>query len=372
MSDVTMAPSQDEIAESLLGDEGAEATESLEQQSTGTEDAVEAQPEESAEPQLEAEPQEEADDWLPSEQEKVFPDDVLLKYAARYNRDEQWLSDPLNRQLIVDKINTDIYLRQQQSLEETEQVAEQFEPEPEPTQPAVQPPSQQEYFANLERAIQQRTDPEVAKAFHADFLRAFGVPEAEIAKAPPQQAQQFAQVASKYMLNLVNTFMGDMLQSQLQTQLDQRYPGFGEMYERSAYAMAWDKVRNSSTEYAALPAYGSKEFSQTLRNAAARIPGFDEMVFTGRDGQPLSPMDNAVRKYSMLAQIASGKNVDPQVMRQAVATGQRQARRAQVTRTAGNLGSGQSTTARSVTSQLADDDPLKEGYEIYKTQHGSL
>src|SRR5437868_5653682 len=275
MSDVTAAPEQDAIAESLMG----EPEETTTAEATGTEQQAveEGQPTEEAD----GEPtQEAADDWLPTDQDKVFPDEVYARYAERYQLTPEQAADPLLRQLLHDKINTDIFVRQQQERaqefdEETEAGDEEA---PEPTQ-ALQPVSREQWFQQLDQVIQQTTDPEIAKAFHSDFLRAFGVPETEIAKLPPQQALQFTQTASKYMLNLISTHLPHLLQAQLGSQLSQAYPGFGEMYERSAYAMAWDRVRNSSPEYQKLPSYGSKEFSTTLRQAAAKIPGFDEMQF---------------------------------------------------------------------------------------------
>ena len=373
MSDVTEATTQDEIAESLLGEPEAEST----PETTGTEQE-EVQQDEGA-PTVEAaeETEEVAEDWLPSEQDKVFSDDVLLKYAERYQKDEEWLSDPLNRQLLIDKLNSDIFLRQQQEQYEQEP-GEEYEEESE-TEPTREPQPQltrEQYFQNLDRLVAERTDPEVAKQFHADFLKSFGVPDAEIAKIPPQQAMQFTQTASKYMLNLVNTFLGDMLGAQLNQQLAQAFPGFGEMYERSAYAMAWDRVRNSNAQYQNLPAYGSKEFSRTLREASAKIPGFEDMQFTGRDGRPLSMMENAARKYAMLAQVASGQTVDPQLVQQAAQAQVRAARRADVRRSAASLGSGQSRAASGRTNSsrfqsnqdLFDDDTM----DLYQREHGRL
>ena len=124
-----------------------------------------------------------------------------------------------------------------------------------------------------------------------------------------------------------------------------------------------------------MPSYGSKEFSTTLRQAAAKIPGFDEMQFTNRQGQPLSPVDNAMRKYAMLAQVASGQTLDPALAARAAAAGAKNARRAEVRRAAGNLGSGQSKAASGATSSrfqsnqdLFDDETMA----IYQREHGRL
>lgn len=367
--DVTEAPTQDAIAESLLPQE----EQAVEQPETEQQPEIqeEAQPVEQ-ETEQEQPVEEVAEDWLPNEQDKVFPDDVYARYAQRYNLTPEQAADPQFRQLLHDKINSDIFIRQQQELEQQQ---EEIEPEPEPTREQPQP-SREQYFQNLERVVQERTDPEVAKNFHSEFLRAFGVPEAEIAKAPPQQAMAFTQTASKYMLNLLNTFADDILGSRLQQQISQAFPGFGDMYERSSMAMAWDKVRNSDAAFANLPAYGTKQFSQTLRDAAGRIPGFDEMQFTDQQGKPLPPQQNAERKYAMLAKIASGQSVNPQLLQQAAAAGARNARRADVRRSAGNLGSGKSkgATPQSSASRFQSNQDIfdDETMEIYQREHGKL
>ena len=49
--------------------------------------------------------------WLPTDQQKVFPDDVIAKYAKRYGYTEEQIRDnPGLRQLLHDKINSDIFL----------------------------------------------------------------------------------------------------------------------------------------------------------------------------------------------------------------------------------------------------------------------
>jgi hypothetical protein len=362
MSDVTEAPTQDAIAESLLGtEEQTVETPEAEQQfeSEVQEQTVEQE-------QVEEQTEEVAEDWLPSDQDKVFPDAVYERYGQRYNLSPEQAQDPLVRQLLHDKINADIFIQQQREQQEQQQYEPEPQPEPTRTEPQI---TREQYFQNLERTVQERTDPEVAKAFHKEFLSIWQRPEAE-------QPMAFTQVASKYMLNLVNTFMDDMLGQRLQAQISQQFPGFGDMYERSSYAMAWDQVRNSNPQFAALPSYGTKEFSQTLRQAAARIPGFDEMQFTGQDGKPLPAMENSVRKYSMLAQMASGQNVNPQLLQQAAAAGARNARRAEVRRSAGNLGSGKSTSASggSKPSKFQTNEDLfdEDTMEMYKKEHGRL
>lgn len=357
MTDVTMAPTQDAIADSLLG---PQEQQTVEQPVAEQEVAQEAQP-------TVEQPQEQTEnaEWLPTEQDKVFPDEVLSRYAQRYGVDEQWLSNPLNRQLLTDKINSDIWIQQQREAAQQPQEVE----EPQEPTPQAQPLDRAQYFAQLDRMIQDRTDPEVAKSFHTDFLKSFGVPDAEIAKIPPQQAMQFTQTASKYMLNLVNTFMPDILGALLPQQVSQAFPGFSDMYERSSYAMAWDNVRNSDPAFANLPAYGTKDFSAKLRAASERIPGFDEMQFTDGRGQPLSMQENAMRKYAMLAQIAAGQNVDPNLVAQAAQAKAKADRRAENRRTNGNLGSGQSKAS---SGGAKTQSPFQTNQDIFDEEAVSM
>src|SRR5436309_2950998 len=98
MSDVTDAPVQSEIADSLV----EEQTQDQPVEQTGTEQQIEAEVETQPVEQAE-ETQEQTDEWLPGDQEKVFPDEILARYAQRYGLDEGRLSDPLIRQLIHDK-----------------------------------------------------------------------------------------------------------------------------------------------------------------------------------------------------------------------------------------------------------------------------
>lgn len=365
MSDISVAPEQDAIAESLLGE--PEEQQTVEQAGTEQPEVVEQEPEQVEAGEVEQE--EVADDWLPTDQDKVFPDEIYSRYASRYGLTPEQAADPQLRQLLTDKINTDVFVRQQQQLAEQYQEPEP-EPQPEPTQPQI---SREQYFANLDRVIAERTDPQVAKDFHGGFLRAFGVPEAQIAQMPPQQAMQFTSLMSKYALNLFSTFFPDMLSAQLPQHMSTAYPGFGDMYERSSYAMAWDQVRNSNPQYSGLPAYGTKEFSKVMHEAESRFP---ELVkaFEGPDGK--IPSSKAGQAYSLLARIASGQSVDPQLLAKAVNTGASNARRAAVRRSAGNLGSGQSANATGHTNSskfqsnqdLFDDETM----ELYKREHGRL
>jgi HD-GYP domain-containing protein (c-di-GMP phosphodiesterase class II) len=369
MSDVTEAPTQDAIAESLLPESEQQTVEQPE-----TEQQVEEQVQEQPQEQQEEQTQEIAEDWLPTEQDKVFPDEVYARYGQRYNFTPEQAQDPLVRQLLHDKINADIFIQQQQLAQEQQEALEP-EPQAEPTREQAQLTPEQ-HFAQLDRYAQERTSPEAAKWFHGQFLRAFGVPDAEIAKVSPEQAVRFGQVATAGIANIANTIIDDLLQARIAPLISQVFPGFSEMYNRSAHALAWDRVRNSSPQYATLPAYGTKEFSAKLREASQRVPEVAEMIDEA-DGKPMNATQVA-RWYGLLARIASGQNVNPQLLQQAAAAGARNARRAEVRRSAGNLGSGQSKAAsgqqqRSSTKFQTNDDLFDDAtMEIYQREHGRL
>jgi hypothetical protein len=100
------------------------------------------------------------------------------------------------------------------------------------------------------------------------------------------------------------------------------------------------------------------------------------MQFTDQQGRPLPAQQNAERKYAMLAKIASGQNVNPQLLQQAAAAGARNARRADVRRSAGNLGSGKSNAATGAkgSSRFQTNSDLfdEETMDLYTQEHGRL
>ena len=88
---------------------------------TTTTEQVETQPD------TEATTTDETEDpnWLPDEQQKVFPDDVIAKYGKRYGYTlEQIQANPSLRQLLHDKINSDIFIASQRAEAEAGEVEE--------------------------------------------------------------------------------------------------------------------------------------------------------------------------------------------------------------------------------------------------------
>jgi len=93
----------------------------VEQPATSTEGDGSEQVETTTEqPETSATTEEEDDpNWLPDEQQKVFPDDVIAKYGKRYGYTaEEIAADPRIRQALHDKINSDIFIAQQREQAE--------------------------------------------------------------------------------------------------------------------------------------------------------------------------------------------------------------------------------------------------------------
>lgn len=366
--DITEQASQEELADSLISDPEEPQT----QEHTGAETAelpAEAQEGEQVEEQAEEEA-----DYLPTEQEKVFPDEVLSRYAQRYGVDLS-KADPQLRQLVIDKINSDIYLKtlQAQQEQEPERKPEIEQRQEEPPQEPQAPISREQYFQGLQQAVIQRTDPQTANQFYSEFMKAFGVDDATIAAQAPTQAMAFTRTMSTYALNLINTFADDLISARLGSHLEQTFPQFGEMYQISAAARTWDTVRSESS--AELPAYGTPEYSSAARKIGAEIAGtaerFERMIFTGKDGKPLNERDNLAEKQRMIAErMLRGEQAQPTpaIVAQAVQTGQKIAQRAATQRAAGNLSAGKSRAQ----TQGGDDDFWADGLAVYQNQHGRL
>jgi hypothetical protein len=372
---------QDAIADSLVsdlpGDAAAEA-EPEEAVETGDEAPLEEEGE------LEAAGDQADEDWLPGEQEKVFPDEVLERYASRYpallkvwqdGNQPQELRDQA-RQILHDKLNGDIRIQQ---LTEAQPLEEEEEDQPLQATQEQKLPTREEYFNTLRQTVRSRTDPQVAKDFYTQFNKVWGLSDQQIAQAirkNPNAPQEFTELMTTYGLNMVNTFADQLIWDRLTPMLEQVFPGFGDMYSRSANAMAWDRVRNSADGFNKLPAFGTREFSTQARKAATQHFGSDEDFENAQfskvvNGQrtPLSQLENAQKKYAILAKIMAGQTVDPRLIQQAVKTGAKQNRRQQVSRQAG-LGRGGTRAEGAPRGQ--GDDLFSDGLKLWQQEHGRL
>jgi hypothetical protein len=149
------------------------------------------------------------------------------------------------------------------------------------------------------------------------------------------------------------------------------------MFQNAARAASWDSVRNSDPKFASLPAFGTTEFKTMADKVRDNYPELAEMADSMRKAGNFHG-DNAAKIYRLMAKVASGQQLSPEVARQLVATGQKNAQRAAQKRAAGNLGSGQSRSAGAQTStgnsqfQTNQDIFDAETMERYHRDHGRL
>jgi len=379
---------------------GAEAEPQAE---AGAQAEVEDQPlEAEAEPaaeEPEGELAETDDDWLlTTEQKKEFPDDQLAEYARRrgYNW-EQIQADKSLKRLLQDKLNSDILIAQQRQAEadqdflggEEEQLPEQegAEAQAEPAAAVTATPREQ-YYAHVDQLVQQY-DPSTLREMGVGLLNAMGVKtddqfigqlnqrlqdlslppqtRAEIQQhiALAQSAPKIGQTLARYGTDLTLTLL--RYPEILQQALEQVAPGmlgaYQEAQDMRTHAGAWAQVQaredgNGRKVYGNLPRYGTPEFRdliyKTERQLGMGEGELGEMVFRDGKGNPLSAAQNALRKYALVARVASGQKVTPQVVTQAVQAGRKQEQTQQQRRAAGRaLGSG--TTSRQFEQPPAED-----------------
>lgn len=381
------------------------AEEGGEETAEGEQEAEELEAAGDTETEGEATEEKEGDDWLPSEQEKRFPPEVLQQYAEKrgYNwakiKDDQTLMRMLN-----DKLNTDIYLRQVQEAEETGATIEEptlgeegAEAEAEtttadPNAAATDPRAQ--HYQRVDQLLTQ-IDSKATDELGRQLLGAMGVktddafvnglravvrnPQATPAqRADAQQTLDLVQGAGKIggtlargALDLVLT----TLPSVLPAVIEQIYPGTQANYERSIYqnasVNAWEGVR-ANKAYSDLPAFGTPEFKSLMTTAEKKLGlgqgELADLVFRGTSANdPRGVIAGARKAYLMVAKVAKGQNVTPAAVASAVETGRRQEREVGQRRAAGRaLGAG--TTSRNF-AQEESGDPIRDALREQIAQH---
>jgi len=341
----------------------------------------------------EVQEEETPDDWLPTEQEKEFPLDVLVKFGKRYGyTPEEIQADPRLQNTLKDKLNSDIYIaqfnqdEQNIGLEETTPRAE--ETPAETTANATPTDPRAAYYQRVDGMISQ-LDQKSLNELGTGLLQAFGVntdvakldqmlanpklsPEqrAEVqgAKALTQNAAKVGQTLARGAVDLILSTLPSVLPEIMEAVAPGLLTDHASYRERSTYASAWQEVTSKPNPqtgqpiYSNLPTYGTKEFGALVRKAESQLglqPGaLGAMVFRGVDGKPLPAMDQARQAYALVAKVASGQRVAPAVVQRAVSAGRQQERTQQQRRAVGGaLGAGQ--TSRQF-EQSEETDPIRD------------
>ena len=353
---------------------------------------VTEEPEQGAETQ-ETQPEESDDDWLPSEQEKRFPVETLEQYANKrgYNWDKI-KDDPSLMRMLSDKLNTDIYAKQiNEQAEQGAELEEQLPESEEIVQPGTTPDDPRSAHYQQVEKIAATIDPQATETLGRNLLGAMGVnadpkyvQQLQASLRNPQTTpQQRAEIQQHLDLvqnagNIGGTLARgalDLVLTTLPTVLpqliEQLYPGTQDNFERQVYrsssVQAWDGIRSMTSNtgqpiYKDLPEFGTPAF-KTLVSKAETDLGMKkgelaDLVFRGTNaGNPKSIVDGARRAYLMVAKVARGQQVSPQVMANAVTTG-RQKERDQNQRRAAGRALGAGSVSRQFTPEPEKDDVL--------------
>jgi hypothetical protein len=301
--------------------------------------------------------EETADDWLPTDQEKVFPADVLAKFATRYGYSaEELQGDPRIARIVQEKLNSDIYIRQLKEQAETEpEVVEEAEEEARPTvaQPQ-QPPTEQEvqaYLKRLEEYATPKVNSQVAKHFGTQLgttlQQMFVVGKDGKVSIDPEKAGNFGQAAFVAMVNVIDTLTTDpeFASRLVKSGMDASYSGFSDHWQQGAQQRAWEQARGSDPAFKSAPAAGTPEWEAKMGELAQQFPHMATAVYSDpKTGRPY-PADKQYRIKSEFAlKFLTGQpltKTESARVEKAIETGKKLERQATVQKRSGNLGAGQ-------------------------------
>lgn len=336
-------------------------------QQTGTEAELEQTSTESSEAEgLEAEQAEGAEttdddpNWLPDEQLKEFPAEVVARYAKRFGyTPEEIAADHRLAKSLSKMINSDIYINQLKEQEGQEPEGE--EEEGEPTAEEAKP---QEWEGIRDAFVEQVTDPKIAQATFTALNEA-------TKKAPQDGGVEFIKVLSKAAVNLMRDAIPALLYGAngqpgaLDRYLETRYEGLSGTVQQTSRSSAWNELVASDAKYSKLPQYDPRpnsDWHKAISRVAQIVPGFEKFNITGA-----SPLQNFRAKAMIAANLLSA-GLTPeaqQIATKAVETGKRVQKDSDRQKSLANLGAGRTKGAL----QQKSDDPLEA--EIAKFNAGN-
>lgn len=350
------------VIESAAQDSSAEAT--------GSDQATGAQPE----------GQEESTYQLPSSQSKVFSEEDVQEFAQnRYPELAKLLNDqnlPEQsrkhiRQVIHDKLNGDIYIEELKAAgqtEETEDDTEQTEAEQLPADPVQ---LQEHWNQAVNQFVDRVTDAKVALDFTETFTKAFDI------KDPQQRSLAVTKTLSGAAVNLMRHAVPELLftpgpdgKTLIDRYMESKYEGLPGMVKSTSYGQAWDNLRQSDPKFANVPAYNTPQWHEAIGQVAQMVPGFENAVFTDKNGRILSPYQNFVEKSkTAIALMAGGGKANQAVVdaKKAVETGKKVERESAQLKSNARLGAGQS---RGQLSSAGGGDALSQAIAKHRADNG--
>jgi hypothetical protein len=225
---------------------------------------------------VEGETEGEDSNWLPSEQLKVFPQEVIAKYAKRFGyTPEEIAADPRLANALSKMINSDIHIEAQKKAEEEAAAdAEAAEPTPEE---AAQLQTQREQ--KLTEFVHQITDKSTAVKFTERLAKADSI------KDPEQRAVAVTEALTMGMANvfpdLVEAYLagpGGYLEKAIGNYINANLPGLSESTQQNVRAQTVESIAASNPKYAALGLkFGTPEFMAAALKASKILPGMEDV-----------------------------------------------------------------------------------------------
>lgn len=346
-------------------------------------------------------------DWLPDEQAREFPREVINEFAQRrypklWERLKQNPNDEDLLQVLKDKLNTDIgykQLREQLESEAEEEPTHDGEEETETEEKPADPAKQSEaYQQRVQDLVKTTFKPEAMDAIGQNIVEAvvagvFGIDQkalqdpnlSEDEKANMQRIVANSATVAKSLGPKLAHGMADavisVLPHVLGDAIEAIYPGTRQSFQTRMVSEAWDAVRNQKDGsgqplYKNLPAFGARDgdFGKLIQKAEQQMGlkpgGLSQMVMKGNNGQPLSDGEQLRIKYEMVARIANGQRLTPAEAAKLIDKGKKQAADAQRARSQRKaLGAGKPSAGGFEGG--GDDDFLKAIKDYNSSQQSS-
>lgn len=267
----------------------------------------------------EAEAEEEAEQEAQEEQENKEPNplnqfapDAVKAFADHYGLTEEELESPAIQRMLASRMSETA--ANQQAEVEASKTPEQKTAE-----------HYQTHFAQLAQMVSdpQIFDPPVVEATVRGLAQCFGAETPEALG----NVQNLSSILGQAAISFASTNVPKLMRYHFAQMVEEFLPGLIETHRSATEHNSWAEVRSSNPNYRDLPDVDSPEFESLKEKIIAENPWIESMIWTDANGRSLSPHHpQAVRQAaSLLAKLASGERVTPEMMKQAVETGRQQA-----------------------------------------------
>lgn len=352
--------------------------------------------------------------WLPDEQAKEFPLQVMAEFAQKRNYGwsaEDIAADPGKQRILKDKLNADIEVRRLRGMlepeeEETDDDAEPLglaedeeeaitgvQPKAAATTPATPEAIQAAHYQRVESFV-SKLDPKKIEDLGRELLGAFGVDvdpkrvqqlqtmlqdpnlTAE-SRADVQQSLALAQNVGKIGGTLSRALADGMmtLGPQLAGEwIEKVFPGTMERYQKGVAEDVWNSLssragKDSKPIYPGLPKFGSQEYRKLVTRVEKQMGinlGNLANSLSNEDGSPMSLQERFGKVMRVVAKAAKGQQVTPAIVQQALKTGAKKA-----TQAAERSARGRAIGAGQPTGPKATRDSFRQAIDKYNASQKS-